>query len=226
MNHNPDYFQHEAQYQRKKAKGLNGWNDDKDWSEWRAEILGLITSADFPKAGKVLELGCGAGDVALLFAEKGYQVSGIDIAPTAVEWAREKALKAGIKADFEVGDVTNLGRWKDEEFDIVIDGHCLHCIIGGDRAKVLKETYRVLKPKGVFYVCTMCGEPRISEIREAFDPETRLLMFNGIVNRYLGKPGDIIKELEKEGFNILKQEVREVKDNQDDQDNLLVLAGK
>lgn len=114
-------------------------------------MLDLIESGDLPKTGKVLEIGCGAGDVSLLFAERGFQVSGIDISATAIEWAKEKASNARLKANFEVGDVTNLGRWEDGTFDIVVDGHCLHCIIGDDRSEVLKETYRVLKPNGIFY---------------------------------------------------------------------------
>lgn len=226
MNHKTDYPGHDALYRRKKDSGATGWDDEETWKAWSAEILEVIASGVFPGSGKILELGCGAGDVALLFAEKGYQVSGIDIAPSAIAWAREKALKLGLKADFKVGDVRNLGRWEDGSFDAVIDGHCLHCIIGNDRTEVLKEAYRVLKPGGLFYVSTMCGEPKIEELRKAFDPVTRFLMFNGLVNRYLGKPGDIIKELEKEGFNILKKEVRVVQDDQDDQDNLLVLANK
>lgn len=223
MNHNPDYFQHEAQYQRKKAKGLNGWNDEKDWSEWRAEILGLIASADFPRSGKVLELGCGAGDVALLFAEKGYQVYGIDIAPSAIEWAREKSLKANIKAEFGIGDVTKLGKWEDGYFDIVIDGHCLHCIIGDDRAEMLKEAYRVLRPGGMFYVSSMCGDPKEPEVLSMYDPESRCTIHGGVAGRYFGLPEDVIKEIEKAGFKI---EWHEVRGNNELQDDLIVLAGK
>jgi ubiquinone/menaquinone biosynthesis C-methylase UbiE len=226
MSHKTDYLGHDVRYKQRKSRGLDGWNDDQDWKEWRAEIFDLIASEGFLKTGNVLELGCGAGDVSLLFAGNGYKVSGIDISPTAIEWAKEKSLQASLKADFHCGDVRNLGNWEDGHFDIVIDGHCLHCIIGRDRTVVLKETYRVLKPGGVFYVCTMCGDPRTPDIRKDFDPDTRCLVSNGVAYRYLGRPEDIMNELVEQDFKVLRQKVRKVKGDQADQDNLLVLAVK
>lgn len=214
MNLKTNYIGHDSSYQRKKAAGQNGWDDDETWQSWKREILDLIDSADFPRSGKVLELGCGAGDVALLFAEKGYQVYGIDIAPSAIEWAREKNLKTNIKAEFEIGDVTKLGRWEDGYFDIVIDGHCLHCIIGDDRALMLKETYRVLKSGGLFYISTMCGEVKDPESKPYFNLENRCIMSRDgqIATRYIGLPEDILSEIETAGFKIVKSKVENSKD--------------
>lgn len=171
----------------------------------------------------MLELGCGAGDVALLFAERGYQVYGIDIAPTAIEWAREKSLKANLKAEFDIGDVTKLGKWEDGYFDIVIDGHCFHCIIGDDRAEMLKEAYRVLRPGGLFYVSSMCGDPKEPEVLKNYDPGSRCIVYSGVAGRYFGRAEDIIKEIEKAGFKIKRHEVR---GNNELQDDLIVLVEK
>lgn len=223
MSLKTNYIGHDARYKRRKAEGKTGWNDEKDWSEWRTEILALIASDGFPKSGKVLELGCGAGDVSLLFAERGYQVTGIDIAPSAIEWAREKSLKANIKAEFIEGDVRNLRRWEDGVFDIVVDGHCLHCIIGDDRTEMLKEAYRVLRPGGLFYVSSMCGDPKEPEVLSMYDPESRCTIHGGVAGRYFGRAEDIIKEIEKAGFKVKRHEVRE---NNELQDDLIVLANK
>gem|GEM_PF-230804 len=218
-----DYPGHDALYRRRKESGSPGWDDEQTWQAWRKEILDLIASGDLPKSGKVLEIGCGAGDVSLLFAERGFQVSGIDISSTAIEWAKEKAQQAGIKAEFNVGDVRDLGLWGDETFDIAIDGHCLHCIIGNDRTEVLKEAYRVLKPGGLFYVSTMCGEPKDPEVIKMFDAETRCTVWGGVARRYIGKPEDILKEIKQHGFKIVRHEVQL---NKDSQDGLVVLAEK
>ncbi len=218
-----DYPGHDALYRRRKESGAAGWNDEQTWQDWRREIVGLMGSPDFPRSGKVLEIGSGAGDVSLLFAERGYQVSGIDISATAIEWAKEKASNARLKANFEVGDVTNMGRWENGTFDIVVDGHCLHCIIGDDRAKVLKETFRVLKPGGMFYVSTMCGEPKEPEVIKMFDAETRCMVWDGVARRYIGRSEDILMEIEGIGFKIIKQEIQASKDTED---NLSLLAKK
>jgi len=223
MKFKTDYLGHDALYRRRKESGAPGWDDEQTWQTWRKEILDLIASDGFPRSGKILELGCGAGNVSLLLAEKGYQVCGIDIAPTAIEWAREKAFNAKLKANFEVGDVTKLGRWEDGTFDIVMDGHCLHCIIGQDRAEVLKEAYRVLKFGGLFYISTMCGEPKEPEVVKMFDAETRCMVWDGVARRYVGKPEDILREIEAVGFKIIRQEIQT---GNDTEDNLSLLAKK
>jgi ubiquinone/menaquinone biosynthesis C-methylase UbiE len=223
MQYKTDYAGHDELYRRKRAEGKPGWDDGEQWLAWKAEIDGLMDDPGFPKTGALLELGCGAGDASLLFAEKGYQVSGIEISPAAVEWAREKFEGRDQKAELVVGGVTDLGRWGDGTFDIVIDGHCLHCIIGGDRGKVLSETYRVLKPGGLFYVSTMCGDPKEEVVVKAYDPESRCMVVGGVARRYFGRPGDIIGEVERAGFKIEKQQIGF---NPDGTDDLLAWARK
>jgi len=226
-----DYAGHDQLYQKRRAEGKPGWDDGEQWLAWKAEIEGLMADPAFPQSGSVLELGCGAGDVVLLFADRGYAVSGIDISPTAIEWAREKAESSPstmlgvkkLKAEFAVGDVTDLGHWDDETFDVVIDGHCLHCIIGEDRKKVFAETYRVLKAGGLFYVNTMCGDPDEPEMAKSFDPKTRCMVVAGLARRYFGRPEDILEEIKSSGFKIERQEIRT---GQGGQGDLIVMARK
>ena len=45
---------------------------------------------------KTIDLGCGAGNYAIYLAQQGFEVTGIDISPTAIEIAREQAKKKGI----------------------------------------------------------------------------------------------------------------------------------
>lgn len=150
----------------------------------------------------------------MYFAAKGYEVHGIDIAPTAIDWANEKARIAGLTVRFLVGEVTNLACYRDSSFDIVIDGHCLHCIIGDDRRKVLSETWRVLKPGGFFYVNTMCGNVKDPEMQLLFDPATRCIMSREgkVAAHYVGLPEDIVREIEAAGFAIVSSIVSDSDD--------------
>jgi len=79
-----------------------------------------------PAAGSVcLELGCGNGAMASLFmARAGYQVYGVDISPTAIGWAQETYSAAGLAADFQRGDVCDLDRYHEQQFDLAFDGSC------------------------------------------------------------------------------------------------------
>jgi Methyltransferase domain len=61
-------------------------------------------------------------------------MTGVDVSPAAIDWATERSTSfSGV--DFRVDDVLHLATCADADFDAVVDGHCLHCIIGPDRRR-------------------------------------------------------------------------------------------
>ena len=85
----------------------------------------------------MLELGCGNGmSSSLLMARKGYEVHGVDISKAAIAWAREQFTDYALCGTFGQGDVCDMPFLTEHSFDIVIDGSCLHCLIGNDRDPV------------------------------------------------------------------------------------------
>lgn len=75
------------------------------------------------KPRKILDLGCGTGSHALILAQHGYQVTGIDRSNTMIERAKRRAEEANIKADFFVQDMRAIKLT--EKFD------CAICMFGG-----------------------------------------------------------------------------------------------
>ncbi len=221
-----NYGGHEGAYKKRKAKGIAGWDTAEGVQETIALFTKVFQAEYVPKSGKLLELGCGAGDTALWLAEGGYDVYGVDIAPTAIAWAQEKAEKRNLKVDFQVGNVLELQNYTDDFFDFVLDGHCFHCIIGGDRKLFLESANRILKPGGFFHVNTMCGEVTSDELKKDFEPKSRCHIHKGIASRYIGLAEDIIDEIRNAGFNILHWEIELRKEGIPDQDTLLVNAIK
>jgi len=61
-----------------------------------------------PPYGQALDLGCGSGIWSVKLAQRGWQVTGIDIVPKAVRRARERAREAGVDVRFVQGDLTAL----------------------------------------------------------------------------------------------------------------------
>ncbi|HET6561831.1 MAG TPA: methyltransferase domain-containing protein [Marmoricola sp.] len=57
-----------------------------------------------PPPSDVVDLGCGTGSLAVLLAERGHRVRGIDLAPAMVEAARRKAEAAGVQVELDVGN--------------------------------------------------------------------------------------------------------------------------
>jgi ubiquinone/menaquinone biosynthesis C-methylase UbiE len=201
-----DYIGHDRTYQqRRHDPDYVGWlTHDELAADWQQIWQPLIQKPAFPHSGRLLELGCGAGNISIRLAQQGYDVVGVDIAPTAIAWAQENAAAAGVSAAFLVGDVLTLANLNDGSFDIVLDGHCFHCIIGPDRARFLQSAHRVLKVGGVLTICTMCNPDNPPP---HFDPQTRCLVHNGIATRYLGDSNEILQAVMAAGFRILAVEV-------------------
>lgn len=107
--------------------------------------------------GRLLDAGCGTGENSLLAASRGADVTGIDVAPTALARARAKASERGLTARFEVADVLDLGRL-DLTVDTVIDSGVFHVFGDDDRAKYVGSLRAVLRPGGACYL--MCFSDR------------------------------------------------------------------
>jgi SAM-dependent methyltransferase len=61
-----------------------------------------------PPYGAVLDLGCGRGHWSIVLAQRGWQVTGIDLEPRALTAAKARAAEAGVPVQFLHGDITAL----------------------------------------------------------------------------------------------------------------------
>jgi SAM-dependent methyltransferase len=126
--------------------------------------------------GRVLEVGCGTGEQALLAAAQGLPVLGVDMAPHAIEIARGKARERGLQARFLAGDVFELGKLG-EQFDTVLDCCLFHLFDGPERVRYVDNLAAVMAPDAqLFLLCFSDRHPpgrgphRVSqeEIRAVF----------------------------------------------------------
>jgi SAM-dependent methyltransferase len=125
---------------------------------------------------EILDAGCGTGETALFFAERGHQVLGIDFLEGPILEARRKAQERGIDAEFLQMDALTLTDL-DRKFDAVIDSGLFHVFSDEDRARYIAGLAHVTRPGGrLFLLCFSDEEPgtqgprRVSqrEIRESF----------------------------------------------------------
>ena len=108
------------------------------------EVTGFIQK--YP-TGRALDLGCGTGTSSIALAKAGWQVTGVDFARRAIQIARRKARRAGVKVDFSVEDVLRL-RGVHGSFNLVLDIGCFHGLAGKERPVYLENLEKLLASRG------------------------------------------------------------------------------
>jgi SAM-dependent methyltransferase len=117
----------------------------------------LAASGEF--RGRVLDVGCGTGENALMAAALGLEVTGVDAAPSGVAIAVRKARERGLQARFLVLDMRDLAALG-ERFDTVLDCGLFHCFVDEDRP-AFADNLRAVMPEGgrYFMMCFSDLEP-------------------------------------------------------------------
>jgi SAM-dependent methyltransferase len=95
---------------------------------------------------RLLDVGCGAGQLALIAARAGAKVTGCDIATNWLEDARERAAAEGLSVDFEEGDAESLP-FADGQFDVVVS--LVGAMFAPRPELVAAELTRVCRPGGM-----------------------------------------------------------------------------
>jgi len=132
---------------------LNIW----PYSEVVSGVLSSLRPKDKPSTMRFLEVGCGAGNNLWFAGRAGFQVSGIDISESAIQFARRRLEQEGVCADdLHTGDISSLP-WDGQYFDVVVDRAALTHVSYSEIDVVLNEIARVLKPGGRFFSFTLFG---------------------------------------------------------------------
>ena len=106
-------------------------------------ILDLVVPAG--RALDALDVGCGTGFLSLELAGRGHRVVGVDLAPTMLELAGQKAKAQALRVRFETADAENLP-YPAGSFDLVISRHVLWTLPHPQAA--MDDWLRVLRPGG------------------------------------------------------------------------------
>jgi SAM-dependent methyltransferase len=143
---------------------------------------------------RVLDLGCGDGQLTARLVEAGLDVRGIDASPAMVAAARARGLHVDQASAEELPHA-------DAAFDAVFSNAALHWVRGQDA--MLSEVHRVLRPGGRF-VAEMGGHGNVAAIRVAL---LAVLERHGISAReedvnYFPTTGVYAARLERHGFQV------------------------
>jgi SAM-dependent methyltransferase len=146
------------------------------WDIGRPQPAFLQLAESGALSGRVLDVGCGTGEHALMAAAYGLDATGIDAVPRAINLAQRKAQDRGLKARFLVWDALRLPDLG-EQFDTVLDSGLFHVFDDEDRARFVASLAAVIPTGGHYYMLCFSdrqpgtfGPRRVSraEIEDAF----------------------------------------------------------
>lgn len=127
-----------ADFDRAYSKAFTFWGDVRV----PAEIKDLVAGG----AKTSLELGCGLGRFSQYVAQQGVRAVAVDFSAVAIERAKERTALDAVRAEYLVGDVTNLEN-VNGPFDVAFDVGCFHCLDAEAQRAYVAEMTRLVRGK-------------------------------------------------------------------------------
>lgn len=165
----------------------------EDIDMWKAELIKLIGEN---KKGKVLDIGTGTGFMAIMLAELGHTVSGVDIADDMLELGRKKMTEKGLNIDFMHCDGENL-KYEGNTFDVIVNCRVLWTLLEPQKAFI--EWKRVLKTGGIVLSFMRLAENTTENKNWCYGEE-----FEKNLKLKFATEEEYIHEFKKAGFNNVK----------------------
>lgn len=132
------------------------FNEDTRLNHSKAARVEFLTTVHYIEkylktGNKILDLGAGAGEYSLYFAEAGYDVTAVELAQPNIDAFKSK-IQSNMKIDLHHGNALDLSRFEENSFDIVLlFGPLYHLGNEVDRQTCIKEAMRVCKPNGTIF---------------------------------------------------------------------------
>jgi SAM-dependent methyltransferase len=152
--------------------------------------------------GTLLDVGCGSGQLALMAAQDGLDVTGVDIAGNLIEQARRRASAGGLKARFEVADAEALP-FADGQFDVVTS--LIGAMFAARPELVAAELLRVCKPGGIIAMASWTAQGFVGQM---FKAVSNFIAPSGMPSPVLWGDESIVRERLQSGLSDLRLTTR------------------
>ena len=157
------------------------------------ETYDFICNAITKEKAKILEIGCGPGNIAkyILSRRPEFDLFGIDIAPNMIELAKIN----NPTASFAAMDCREIDSIK-TKFDAIVCGFCLPYLSQADSQKLITDSYHLLNESGLIYMSFVEGDPRKSGFQISSSGDRSYFYFHDLE--------DLKTQLIKNKFEVLK----------------------
>lgn len=121
-------------------------NDNPPWETGRpSEELRRVIAERKIQPCRVIDLGSGSGINAIWLAHQGFEVTGVDFSPLAIEKANRRAREANLTVRFAIADVLDLPEGL-EVFPFFFDRGCYHAVRRDGVQKYLQTLQKLTAP--------------------------------------------------------------------------------
>ncbi|WP_334188785.1 class I SAM-dependent methyltransferase, partial [Noviherbaspirillum sp.] len=110
---------------------------------------------------RMLDVACGAGQIAIPAARAGVKVTGVDIASNLIEQARNRARTEGVEVQFDEGDAEMLP-YDHARFDLVVS--LIGAMFAPRPERVAAELLRVCRPGGRIVMANWTPEGHVGQM--------------------------------------------------------------
>ncbi len=143
-----------------------------DYDIWVADIELLVKP--FSPGSNWLDISCGTGSMAIRLARNGRKMTAVDLSQPMIKLSMEKAKKADVQIDFQVGDMVSYSA--DQLYDVIINLHDgLNYLLNvTDIQSFMDHTYNLLSPGGILLfdvVTPLLCQTHFRGYREIFNDE-------------------------------------------------------
>jgi SAM-dependent methyltransferase len=130
--------------------GFHPWEDAEEQPSFTDKFSALLDreeSGRQPPYGPALDVGTGSGIWGIKLAQRGWQVTGVDIVDKALRRASERVREAGVDMRLVQGDVTELRATKiGTGFRLVLDTGTFHGLTAAEREAMGREVSAIAAP--------------------------------------------------------------------------------
>jgi SAM-dependent methyltransferase len=125
--------------------------DHGRWTEPAPDVYFLLDRWTELGYKNILDLGCGVGRHALLFAQHGFAVTAVDLSPAGLGFLAGEAERRNLTISLALADVRRLP-FEDASFDAILAFQSIYHVDSNGMAEALAELRRVLRAKAELYL--------------------------------------------------------------------------
>jgi 2-polyprenyl-3-methyl-5-hydroxy-6-metoxy-1,4-benzoquinol methylase len=175
----------------------------------------LFLKSIIKRNAKVLEIGCGPGNISkyLLEQRPDLQLTAIDIAANMIELAKKNCPKA----EFNILDARNISSLG-KKFDAIISGFCLPYLSREEAEKLIKDCADLLNEDGVLYLSTMEDDYSKSGLKTNSGGDQTMMYYHEA--KYL------LAAFEKNDFEVIRLLRQDFPSDKEKVTDLIVIAIK